>query len=246
MNFSDLRQGIQTLSDSFRQNAVAAVNTHLTVRNWLIGYYIVEFEQNGEDRAKYGTELLQNLAKGFSGDGLSYRNLNLYRQFYNCYPQIEAYVPQFLKKYFPEILQSPIAELQIADNKEHGIGQSVIAQFNELNVEIKNTFPVEKLVQKLSYTHLTLLFPIDDPIKRLFYEVECIKGTWSVRELRRQIDSLYFERSGMSQNPALLSQTVQENSETDNMLNTIKSPFVFEFLGLKQKMLFMNRIWNKR
>ena len=58
MNFKDLRQGIQTLSNSFRQNAVAAVNIHLTVRNWLIGYYIVEFEQNGEDRAKYGTELL--------------------------------------------------------------------------------------------------------------------------------------------------------------------------------------------
>ena len=111
----------------------------------------------------------------------------------------------------------------------------MIAKFNKPDVEVENTFPVEKLVQKLSYTHLTLLFPIDDPIKRLFYEVECIKGTWSVRELKRQIDSLYYERSGMSQNPALLSQTVQENSETDNMLNTIKSPFAFEFLGLKAK-----------
>ncbi len=71
MNFSELKQGIQTLSESFRQNAALSVNTHLTVRNWLIGFYIVEFEQNGEDRAKYGAKLLQNLADGFDEYGLS-------------------------------------------------------------------------------------------------------------------------------------------------------------------------------
>jgi predicted nuclease of restriction endonuclease-like (RecB) superfamily len=82
---------------------------------------------------------------------------------------------------------------------------------------------------------LTVLFSIDKPLKRLFYEIECIKSTWSVRELKRQIDSLYFERSGMSQNPALLSRIVQENCEPGNMLDTIKSPYTFEFLGLKAK-----------
>ena len=233
MNFSDLKQGIQTLSESFRQNAIAAVNTHLTIKNWLIGYYIVEFEQNGEDRAKYGTKLLQNLAEGFNEDGLSYRNLYSYRQFYNCYPQIGTYVPNFLQRHFPAILQSPIAELQTYNNKAIEFEQSVIAK-SESIIELQN-LPIEKLVQKLSFTHLTLLFPIEDPVKRLFYEIECIKGTWSVRELKRQIDSLYFERSGMSQNPALLSQIVQDNSEVGNMLATIKSPFAFEFLGLKAK-----------
>ena len=233
MNFSDLKQGIQTLSESFRQNAIAAVNTHLTIKNWLIGYYIVEFEQNGEDRAKYGTKLLQNLAEGFNEDGLSYRNLKLYRQFYNCYPQIETYIPHFLQRYLPVIGQSVTAQLQITVNKEYTIWQSLIAK-SESIIELQN-LPVEKLVQKLSFTHLTLLFPIEDPVKRLFYEIECIKGTWSVRELKRQIDSLYFERSGMSQNPALLSQIVQDNSEAGNMLATIKSPFAFEFLGLKAK-----------
>ncbi|MDR1022721.1 MAG: PDDEXK nuclease domain-containing protein [Prevotellaceae bacterium] len=95
--------------------------------------------------------------------------------------------------------------------------------------------PAEKLLQKLSFSHITLLLPIDNPLKRLFYEVECIKGTWSVRELKRQIDSLYFERSGLSQNPALLSKLTQEKSEPSTMLDAIKSPFVFEFLGLKPK-----------
>ncbi|GBU08763.1 hypothetical protein AwDysgo_20940 [Bacteroidales bacterium] len=234
MNFNELKQGIQKISTSFQQNAVVAINTHLTVRNWLIGCYIFEFEQNGEDRAKYGTKLLQNLAKEFNEDGLSYRNLKLYRQFYNCYPQIGAYVPQFYQKYFGEIGQSPIAQLQIADNEAYTIGQSVIAQSENVHYSDK-LLPADKLVEKLSYTHLTLLFPIDNPLKRLFYEIECIKGTWSVRELKRQIDSLYFERSGISQKPELLSATVQENSESDNMLNTIKSPFTFEFLGLKAK-----------
>jgi len=233
MNFSDLKQGIQKLSDSFRQNAVSAVNTHLTVRNWLIGYYIVEFEQNGEDRARYGAKLLQNLADGYNENGLSYRNLRLYRQFYLTYPQINTYIPQFTSKYFGEIWQSPIAKLQAPVNEYAKIRQSPIAE-SETIVELQN-LPVEKLVNKLSFTHLTLLFPIEDPVKRLFYEVECIKGTWSVRELKRQIDSLYFERSGMSQNPALLSQIVQDSSEAGNMLDTIKSPFAFEFLGLKAK-----------
>jgi predicted nuclease of restriction endonuclease-like (RecB) superfamily len=232
MNYNSLQQGIKTISDSFRQNAMVAVNTHLTVRNWLIGFYIVEYEQNGEDRAKYGAKLLQNLADGCSEDGLSYRNLRLYRQFYLTYPQISKFIPQFLQKYFGTIRQSPIAKLQFTGNKDDENWQSLIAKSQ---VEAENTFPVEKLIQKLSYTHLTLLFPIEDPLKRLFYEIECIKGTWSVRELKRQIDSLYYERSGMSRNPALLSRIVQENSEAGNMLDTIKSPFTFEFLGLRAK-----------
>ena len=82
---------------------------------------------------------------------------------------------------------------------------------------------------------MTLLFPIEDPLKRLFYEIECIKCTWSVRELKRQIDSLYFERSGMSQNPDKLSKIIQDNSEKGNITDTVKSPFTFEFLGLKAK-----------
>ena len=234
MNYNSLKQGIKSLSDTFRQNAVVAVNTHLTIRNWLIGFYIFEYEQNGEDRAKYGARLLQNLADGFNEDGLSYRNLKLYRRFYHCYPQIGTYVPLFIESHFGKNWQSPIAQLQLPDYNSVTIGQSPIAQLSQTNQSV-HAFPAEKLIQKLSYTHLTQLLPIDNPLKRLFYEIECIKGTWSVRELKRQIDSLYFERSGMSQNPALLSRIVQESSEAGNMLDVIKSPYTFEFLGLKAK-----------
>ncbi len=148
MDFNDLQQNIRHISGTFRQNAVAAVNTHLTVRNWLVGFYIVEFEQNGEDRAKYGAKLLQNLADTFDEDGLSYRNLRLYRQFYLVYPQISIYIPYFFRKYFGEIWQtpsakldnsgkedmeiwqSPTAKLQSFVKEDIGIGQSLTAQFN--------------------------------------------------------------------------------------------------------------------
>lgn len=235
IDFNDLKQNIKAIYDSFRQNAIVAVNVRLTIKNWLTGFYIVEYEQNGNDRAKYGAKLLQNLANEFNEDGLSYRNLKLCRQFYSCYPQIGTYVSQFLEKHLETIGQSPIAQLQISDNEENGIGQTVFAQFNNEKEEIPKFVPVEKLLHKLSFSHITLLLPIEDPLKRLFYEIECIKGTWSVRELKRQIDSLYYERSGMSKNPALLSNLVQKNSEVGNMLDTVKSPFIFDFLGLKSK-----------
>ncbi len=270
MDFNDLQQNIRHISGTFRQNAVAAVNTHLTVRNWLVGFYIVEFEQNGEDRAKYGAKLLQNLADSFDEEGLSYRNLNLYRQFYLVYPQISIYVPYFFRKYFGEIwqtpsaklqfavkedvgigpslsaqldnsgqedmeiLQTPSAELQFIEKEFVGIGQSLTAQFNP--EEVAEQLPyITKLVRKLSFSHFSLLLPIENPLKRRFYEVECIKGTWSVRELKRQIDTLYFERSGISQKPEKLSEMVQAKSEKIVMQDIIKSPFTFEFLGLKAK-----------
>lgn len=234
MNFNDLQQNIRHISGTFRQNAVAAVNTHLTVRNWLVGFYIVEFEQKGEDRAKYGAKLLQSLADAFDEEGLSYRNLKLYRQFYNTYPQISAYIPHFFQKYFGEIWQSPIVKLQFPEKEDVGIGQTLSAQFKPEGGTEQLPF-ITELVSKLSFSHFSLLLPIEDPLKRRFYEMECIKGTWSVRELKRQIDTLYFERSGISRKPEMLSEVVQTKSEKSTMTDIIKSPFTFEFLGLKAK-----------
>ena len=95
--------------------------------------------------------------------------------------------------------------------------------------------PPETLISKLSYSHLIQLLSITSPLKRTFYEVECIKGNWSVNELKRQINTLYYERSGISQKPDQLSHLVQEKSEGVNAADIIKSPFTFEFLGLKAK-----------
>ena len=221
MKFELLAAKIQETHQTLYENAARSINRHLTIRNWLIGFYIVEFEQNGEDRAKYGQKLLSELAKAIAIKGLAETNLKTSRQFYLVYPQIIRIIKDqvtFLGIESSAIGQSTTDEIQSADNQIVSI-----------------SVPPEKLISKLSYTHLVQLLTIIDPLKRTFYEVECIKGNWSVSELKRQINTLYYERSGISQKPDQLSHLVQEKSNGANAANIIKSPFTFEFLGLKAK-----------
>jgi predicted nuclease of restriction endonuclease-like (RecB) superfamily len=237
MQFEQLVFTIQQTHHTLQESAVKAINKHLTIRNWLIGLYIIEFEQNGEDRAKYGEKLLQKLAERLSIDALSYRNLRLFRLFYQTYPQIGKAVAIFLDTHQDAILSiAPLRlnESQSIQNQIFTIWQSAIAKFNSMP-DNPLQVPPHKLISKLSYTHLVQLLPIDSAIKRTFYEIETIKGNWAVSELKRQIHSLYFERSGMSNNPEALSQIVQTNAEPTSVSDIIKSPFTFEFLGLKAK-----------
>jgi len=234
MKFDVLLKQIQSTSSTFQQNAVRAINRMLTIRNWLIGYYIVEYDQNGEDRAVYGNHLLENLASQLSENGLSLTNLKINRQFYMLYPQIGQTLSDFfgIQK---TIGQTPSDQFQLEENQINTIWQSLTDSFNTSPVEYLNP---EKLIQNLSFSHIAELLAIDDPAKRLFYETECIKGTWSVRELRRQINTLYYERSGMSRKPELLSEKVQASTDQQSIREIIKSPFTFEFLGLKAKDVF--------
>ncbi len=127
---------------------------------------------------------------------------------------------------------SPTAELgESTENERVGIRGSLTTESKEQRLLV----PVEKLLEKLSYTHIEQLLPLDTAIKRTFYEIECIKGAWSVRDLKRQINSLYFERSGMSLKPELLSEITQKNSAPASPSEIIKSVYAFEFLGLKTK-----------
>jgi len=87
MNFNSLLNTINSAHIRLQESAVKAVNKHLTIRNWLIGFYIVEFEQNGEDRAQYGEKLVDEIAVNLKIKGLGARNLKLFRQFYLTYPQ---------------------------------------------------------------------------------------------------------------------------------------------------------------
>ena len=93
----------------------------------------------------------------------------------------------------------------------------------------------DKILACLSYTHIEMLVEIDDPLKRAFYERECIQGHWSVRELRRQISTLYFERSALSRNKRKLAEQVSQKVEKDKPEFAVRDPYVFEFLGIKSK-----------
>ncbi len=221
MNFEHLINLIYKTHNVLQINAIKAVNRNLTIRNWLIGFYIKEFEQNGEDRAKYGEKLLQKIAERLNQNSFSYRNLKLYRQFYQIYQRFFVLILDIIQNFDLnrhlssadfQISQLSTDQLQIADNKQNEIGQLPIAQLENEQIHL----PPSKIIENLSFTHLVQLLPIENPLKRTFYELECIKGTWSVEELKRQINSLYFERSGMSQNPEKLSQYVQNISTKEN------------------------------
>lgn len=237
MNFEVLVNTIQETHNTLQQSALKSVNKHLTIRNWLVGFYIVEFEQKGKDRANYGAKLVDELAASINIKGLGARNLKLFRQFYNTYPQISQTLSDQLKQLGfdnPPIRQMLSGEFQNSENQKITIMQTPSAQFNG-SMPNDLQVPPDRLINRLSFSHFTLLFPIEDPLKRVFYEIECMKGNWSHDELRRQITTLYFERSGMSNNPEKLSRIVQEKSVALIPTDIIKSPFTFEFLGLKAK-----------
>lgn len=230
MTFQRLVSGINTVNECLRESAAYAINQHVTARNWLIGYYIVNYEQNGLDRAQYGESVLKNLSSCFNEEGLSYRNLRLYRQFYLTFPSLGNSVVAFIKS-SNQIWQSPIAKLQSSDFQQEIIGQSLIAKSSSKSIYV----PEDKLFNRLSYTHLLQLLPIEDPLERAFYEIECIKGVWSVRELQRQIKSNCFLRSGLSKCPDKLIALVNDSAERTDITDVIKSPYTFEFLGLPAK-----------
>lgn len=153
------------------------------------------------------------------------------------YPHIGQTLPDQLKQLAfgnSQIRQLPTDELHDFENQIVKISQLATDQFKSTTPNDLQVQP-DKLIKSLSFTHLTLLFPIEDPLKRTFYEIECMKGNWSVEELKRQINSLYFERSGISNNPEKLSRIVKEKSVALVPTDIIKSPFTFEFLGLKAK-----------
>lgn len=236
-DFDGLVAHIQQTQDVLQNNARLVINRHVTAKAWLTGYYIVEYEQKGADRAKYGEKLLKCLSGRLGKKKYSVTTLKIYRQFYQVYSHLDKEVAGFLLSQ-SQIGQSVTDQLQIADLKQNRIGQSLTDQFGGVAVSNKIAPLAVKsnlLFNKLSFTHLVAILPITDPLERAFYETMAIRGTWSVRELQRQIDSNYYFRSGWSQKPEALAKLVEGKAETDTLALDIKSPFTFEFLGLQAK-----------
>ena len=232
-DFLKLANSIQIIDQLFKEETAKAVNRNLTARNWLIGYYLFNYEQMGNDRAQYGSRVLQTLAKELKISSLSYGNLKLYRQFYQEFPLLSEPIRNYIanKKDIIESLPHSIGQTLLgqfinedAPGASQGIGQAVFGQLHP-----------ETIFRKMPYSHLTLLFPIKDVVKRTFYEVECIKGTWSFRELKRQIDTNYYERTALSASPEKMSAQIQQQSEHLTLSDIVRSPHVYEFLGLKER-----------
>jgi predicted nuclease of restriction endonuclease-like (RecB) superfamily len=190
------------LLEAARQTCVREINTLITATYWNIGRRIVETDQAGRGRAKYGEALLERLSRDLTarfGRGFSVDNLEMMRLFYLTYP----------------------TGGQISETPSRKSGQE----------NLTANFP-------LPWSHyVTLMRRARSPEARAFYEVEALRGGWSVRQLERQINSQFYERTALSRNKAAMlrkgGKALPEDSVTPE--EEIKDPYVLEFLGLKDE-----------
>ncbi|MDR1616023.1 MAG: PDDEXK nuclease domain-containing protein [Syntrophomonadaceae bacterium] len=218
LTFDGLVEALASTNSQIVAQASKAVNIGITLRNWFFGHYIHTYEMNGADRAVYGAKLFSQLSERLQAYGISRveeRELRRYRQFFLTYPQIrESLTPEFVPQLPAEFLSS-IRESVIPESAPHRLSPSG-----------------KEILSKLSFTIIAELLQIDDPLKRAFYELESIRGGWSVRELRRQIATLLYERTGLSSDKTAVVELAQKNSESVTPAMAIRDPYLFEFLGL--------------
>ena len=232
-DFESLVTSIVQIHHEAQKFAAKAVNIGLSLRNWLIGRQIELYERKGLDRAAYGDKLMVTLSEQIAARGWTRcdrRELYRYRQFYLTYPKIvETLSPQsFLASEFAPLLA-------LLPDSQSPIRESVTAKSQIVETLSPESQPPSDLLQRLSFSHLAELQELPDETQRRFYEIECIRGAWSVRELRRQIASLYYERSGLSKDKAKLSKIAHSTAQTLQPAHLIRDPYIFEFLGLRSR-----------
>lgn len=227
-SISQLAATIEQTNQYFLRLVQRQVNVALTLRNWVMGYYIVEYEQHGEDRAEYGQKLYKEIADKLKDKGVkSIRERHLYLcvDFYEAYPQILRTVSAksyLFDSQLVEILPALSAELPTQNNQE-----ITTVTYTELN-------DTELLLNRLSFSHFIELLKADTPLKRRFYEAQSIKNNWSVRELQRAMNTMLFERTGLSKD----KQAVLKKQKGDIPVkpeDVFRNPYVLEFLGLEEK-----------
>ncbi|MBP5228666.1 MAG: DUF1016 family protein [Bacteroidales bacterium] len=240
MTFESLVGRINLVHDILQEQAAHAINLSLTARNWLVGYYIVEYEQSGKDRAKYGEKLIDRLSKKINRKGFEPRSLRIYRRIYKVYSQLIYEVGSYLQRNslpisdigVSSIWQSLIAKLQRANNQELISHQFALAQSK------KWATPADKLFYRLNYTCIAYLTSIEDPLKRAFYEQEAIRGCWTSRELDRQVSSQYYERMGLSKDKKSLQRLTSKKAQQVTPRDILHNPVTLEFLGLEQQDIY--------
>jgi len=226
-NYSSLITDLASLIEEGRRAAVRYVNTALVATHWLIGRKIVEYEQRGKIRAAYGEALLKQISDDLTkqfGKGWGEPHLRAIRQFYLIYGDIEkryTLCSESEKSKESEIRHTPCSEL---------IPSKILpAKLQTLSLEsFHMLFP-------LSWSCYRLLMRLDEPYKREFYEAECIRGNWSVRQLDRQIQSMLYERTALSKRKMAVIAKAHEKPIILKPEDEIKDPYILEFLGLKDE-----------
>jgi predicted nuclease of restriction endonuclease-like (RecB) superfamily len=253
MNYAALVKAINSATTQLQGRAAVAVNQALVIRNWMVGAYIVEFEQHGKDRAKYGERLLETLAGDLSIAGvcgLTAAVLRSCRLAYHLYPQIRGAVsPEFIPRgnesRIPGTLSPELARLfrirqTLSVESTVSIPSIPAAPSPESRaLAIRGSVTPElptplspELLLRLSWSQLQELIRLDDPWQRAFYENECLKSRWSVRQLQRQIGSLLYERTGLSTHKKALIERARKQEPAETITDLLRDPYVLEFAGL--------------
>lgn len=207
---SPLLSEIREIVTQARSQAYSAVNTAMVRAYWLIGKRIVKEEQNGQERAQYGRQIMKTLSKALTaefGKGFSVTNIQYFRQFY---------------------LAFPINEIQ-----HPGCADSDAIKYQTLSGEFDKINDFSSL-SRLSWSHIVLILKIADPRTRTYYIKEAAENNWSVRTLDRNISTLYYERLLKSPNQEPVKHEMIEKTEMlqRDKFEFIKNPAVLEFLNI--------------
>jgi predicted nuclease of restriction endonuclease-like (RecB) superfamily len=228
MKFEQLLTLFQETHRELQQRAARSVDIALVIRNWLFGWYIVEFEQGGADRAElYGKNLINRLSeelKNLGLKGVSSTNLKQCRIFYTSYREIGQALPdQSLGQStgWQKIRQAMSGE------SSDSLSDAVIT-LQALSAELASRFT-------LGWTHYVALLTISNPDERRFYEIEAHENSWGARELERQIASSLFERLALSRDKAGIKALSQNGLVIENPSDVVKNPYVLEFLDMEEK-----------
>ncbi|MCY4366215.1 MAG: PDDEXK nuclease domain-containing protein [Chloroflexi bacterium] len=195
----------------------------MTAASWLVGHCIVEFEQSGEERAEYGAALMERLAADLTkrfGRGFSRQNIQHMRLFYLSYSPDK--ICQTLSGKLDRPPQLPI--------RQTPSGEFDAASIDAPLADLPMAFP-------LPWSAYVRLLSVTNAHARDFYEAEALRGGWSVRQLNRQINSQFYERTALSRNKAAMLRSGQRQQPEDVVRpeEAIKDPFVLEFLDLKDE-----------
>lgn len=213
-SYETIRAGIIDLLRTARSMAARNVNSLMTAAYWEIGRRIVQFEQRGEVRANYGEQLIEQLAADLSqqfGRGFGRANLRQMRAFFLAWPQSKI--------------------------RQTVSGESSTAIFSNAIEAVSSRIDALAAGFPLPWSAYVRLLALKKPEARAFYEAEALRSGWTVRQLDRQIQSQFYERTALSKNKAALLGKAAHAEPGDAITpeETIKDPFVLEFLNLKDE-----------
>lgn len=244
--YKQLVSAITQLSTQMVRRVATVANQALVLRNWIVGAYIIEYEQGGADRAKYGERLLERLAEDLIArkvEGLGTSMLERCRRLYQLYPQLADQIPSTLfteSKALP-IPYALITEFKSGEEGRHSGHELVPGDRKPIRGTVSPELPTplsSEDILELSWSKIQELIRISDPWKRAFFENECLREDWSVRELQRQVESLLYERTGLSTNKKAVIERARKQARSagpESIAEIMRDPYVLEFAGLAER-----------